>query len=89
MMRPFKNSAGTVQQKARVVLALIALSQSFFGPLVQTAKAEDNAPRNAASVPTASPIKHVIVIVGENRSFDHIFATYQPVSGDHREQPSL
>jgi phospholipase C len=25
-----------------------------------------------------TPIKHVIVIVGENRSFDHIFATYKP-----------
>jgi phospholipase C len=28
---------------------------------------------------TASPIKHVIVIIGENRSFDHVFATYKPV----------
>jgi phospholipase C len=27
---------------------------------------------------TATPIKHVIVIVGENRSFDHLFATYTP-----------
>jgi len=27
---------------------------------------------------TATPIKHVIVIVGENRSFDHLFATYVP-----------
>jgi phospholipase C len=25
-----------------------------------------------------TPIKHVIVIIGENRSFDHVFATYQP-----------
>jgi phospholipase C len=24
----------------------------------------------------------VIVIIGENRTFDHIFATYQPVSSD-------
>ncbi|HEY6489442.1 MAG: alkaline phosphatase family protein [Terracidiphilus sp.] len=30
---------------------------------------------------TATPIKHVIVIVGENRSFDHVFATYVPKSG--------
>jgi hypothetical protein len=30
---------------------------------------------------TASPIKHVIVIIGENRSFDHVFATYQPQRG--------
>jgi hypothetical protein len=28
-----------------------------------------------------SPIKHVIVIIGENRSFDHVFATYQPQPG--------
>lgn len=27
---------------------------------------------------TLSPIKHVIVIIGENRSFDHVFATYVP-----------
>ncbi|HEY2546620.1 MAG TPA: alkaline phosphatase family protein [Candidatus Acidoferrum sp.] len=33
---------------------------------------------------TASPIKHVIIIVGENRSFDHVFATYQPVRKDER-----
>ena len=31
---------------------------------------------------TASPIKHVIIIIGENRSFDHVFATYKPVSND-------
>jgi phospholipase C len=27
---------------------------------------------------TATPIKHVIVIIGENRTFDQVFATYQP-----------
>jgi phospholipase C len=31
---------------------------------------------------TTTPIKHVIIIVGENRSFDHLFATYVPPSGD-------
>jgi phospholipase C len=30
---------------------------------------------------TATPIKHVIVIIGENRSFDHVFATYEPKRG--------
>jgi len=30
---------------------------------------------------TATPIKHVIVIYGENRSFDHLFATYVPPQG--------
>ncbi len=31
---------------------------------------------------TATPIKHVIVLIGENRSFDHLFATYVPKSHD-------
>src|SRR5580658_7479420 len=30
---------------------------------------------------TTSPIKHVIIIIGENRSFDHVFATYVPKKG--------
>src|SRR5580658_3987188 len=29
----------------------------------------------------ASPIQHVIVIIGENRSFDHVYGTYQPAAG--------
>jgi len=31
---------------------------------------------NAANVKTATPIKHIVVIFGENRSFDHYFGTY-------------
>ena len=31
---------------------------------------------------TKSPIKHVIVIIGENRTFDHVFATYKPKGGE-------
>lgn len=31
---------------------------------------------------TVTPIKHVIVVVGENRSFDHLFATYVPKQGE-------
>ena len=30
---------------------------------------------------TATPIHHVIVIIGENRSFDNLFATYMPKKG--------
>jgi len=28
-----------------------------------------------------TPIQHVIIIVGENRTFDHLFGTYQPPQG--------
>ncbi|XRD81929.1 phosphoesterase [Dyella halodurans] len=30
---------------------------------------------------TRTPIKHVILLIGENRTFDHVFATYTPPSG--------
>jgi phospholipase C len=30
---------------------------------------------------TRTPIKHVIVVIGENRSFDHLFATFAPKGG--------
>jgi phospholipase C len=33
---------------------------------------------------TTTPIKHVIIIVGENRTFDHLFATYVPPAGTVR-----
>lgn len=39
-------------------------------------------PALAASTPKpVTPIEHVIVIVGENRSFDNMFATYRPKKG--------
>ena len=31
---------------------------------------------------TATPIKHVIIIIGENRTFDNVFATYVPKAGE-------
>ena len=31
---------------------------------------------------TRTPIKHLIVLMGENRTFDHIFATYVPHRGE-------
>src|SRR5499433_2619315 len=31
---------------------------------------------------TRTPIKHVITIIGENRSFDHVFGLYQPRRGE-------
>ena len=31
---------------------------------------------------TRTPIQHLIVIIGENRTFDHVFATYKPRHGE-------
>jgi phospholipase C len=32
---------------------------------------------------TATPIKHVVVIIGENRTFDNVYGTYVPKHGQH------
>jgi len=47
-------------------------------PLSATAAPTTDA---AESLVTESPIKHVIVLIGENRSFDHTYATYEPKHG--------
>jgi phospholipase C len=56
--------------------------------LSQGVRAEDDRDHDGGNpieqIRTASPIKHVIIIVGENRSFDHLFATYVPKAGDER-----
>jgi phospholipase C len=61
----------------RVGMVSLAALQLSVGPgLVAAATAVNNAGER-----TATPIKHVIVIIGENRSFDHVFATYVPKRG--------
>lgn len=39
-----------------------------------------NALANAADVKTATPIKHIVIIFGENVSFDHYFGAYMTAS---------
>ena len=41
------------------------------------------------TTPTTSPIKHVIVIIGENRTFDHIFANLHAEEGADYFQPAF
>ena len=86
-MKAWKTSSGDFLNATRAMVALVALMLNFFSPLVQSAQAADKSASTptkdaAVSLPTASPIKHVIIISGENRSFDHLFATYQPKSGN-------
>jgi phospholipase C len=57
----------------------LAVGTSLFALLVNLGAP---APAAAQEHPTtATPIQHVIVIIGENRSFDHVYATYQPKAG--------
>jgi phospholipase C len=63
-------------QAARKGLVSVAIAQLALG----NAFAAGQPPTNSRDNDTATPIKHVIVIIGENRSFDHVFATYVPKS---------
>ena len=70
-----------IAHAARVGLAIVtALPFSLGGTLAYAAPPDnDNDKANRHAV---TPIKHVIVIVGENRTFDHLFATYEPKAGE-------
>ena len=59
----------------RLGLCGLALAQLSLGATLANAAARHDGT-------TTTPIKHVIVIIGENRSFDHVFATYVPAGGD-------
>jgi phospholipase C len=74
-----KHFTSLARQTARTGLLSLAITQlalgnSFAAGLPQGGESRDNE--------TATPIKHVIVIIGENRSFDHVFATYVPKKGE-------
>src|SRR3984893_2819950 len=63
-------------QCVKTIVGGITIVQfSFGGWLASSAEAKERSK-------TATPIKHVIVLIGENRTFDHVFATYKPKSGD-------
>jgi len=59
---------------AAAVSALLSAS-TLCAAQVQTDTADD--------LSTATPIKHVILIIGENRTFDQVFGTYKPRDGQH------
>lgn len=61
----------------KLTLALHVLAAMF---AAAGANAQTVAPA-AAPRATATPIEHLIVIVGENLSFDNVFATFEPAAG--------
>src|SRR5271154_4893005 len=69
----FKRPVSDALQCSRIGIASLAFLQLAVGPSLIAQQTGDSE--------TTTPIKHVIVIIGENRSFDHVFATYQPKRG--------
>jgi phospholipase C len=67
------------KRKPRLSKSLCATTLAFsMLAYVPAGYSNDETGNAAVHVKTATPIKHVIIIVGENRSFDHIYATYVP-----------
>src|SRR5260370_42249495 len=63
------------QRKWPAAIALGAmLSAQSAAPLEYAGQKNQNAPS------TTTPIKHLIVLIGENRSFDNVYGTYRPKS---------
>jgi phospholipase C len=62
--------------RTKIAAGTSAAALSAFALSASVQAADPNTP--VAALKTATPIKHVIIIVGENRSFDHLFATYVP-----------
>jgi phospholipase C len=67
----FKEVVSECVQYCRMAVVGATVFQFAFAPSLQA----QEKPK------TTSPIKHVIIIVGENRTFDHVFATYKPTHG--------
>jgi phospholipase C len=67
----------------KVTAYVLMFGMSVFG-FGAPARAGNDRGNGADAIKTATPIKHVIIIVGENRSFDHLFAIYVPQRKDER-----
>ncbi|MBV8675366.1 MAG: phosphoesterase [Acidobacteriaceae bacterium] len=73
-----KGLASSVVRTVRAGVISAAVFQFAIGNSLLQAQS----PSNSRDNDTSSPIKHVIVIIGENRTFDHVFATYVPQKGE-------
>jgi phospholipase C len=65
----------------KLIHAAVATGAAVAVTVMMTAATAGSAPRASRAPPTTTPIKHVVVIIGENHSFDNVFATYQPPAG--------
>jgi phospholipase C len=64
----------------RQLLSMCLIAVIVAGPLTTPAAF-------AADVKTATPIKHIVIIFGENQSFDHYFGTYPNALNPDGEPP--
>jgi phospholipase C len=72
--------ANPVRQRRCAAVLMSAVALVGIGRTMPAHCADSEAAKKLPK--TATPITHVIVVIGENRSFDHLYGTYVPKSGD-------
>jgi hypothetical protein len=77
----FMNALIQLRRRLLVGGSVEALATACLGGAGALAADPDKA---VDKIRTATPIKHVLIIVGGNRSFDKLFATYVPKNRDER-----
>lgn len=71
-----------LNHKFKRIVASVSLACFGFSALgIPTLAAAEQFDDDSVQNRTATPIKHVIVIIGENRTFDHVFGAYRPPRG--------
>lgn len=73
MMMRYRSSRGWRFTNA-LCTSLVALSFGY----TQAGYGASQTPDTADAFKTATPIKHMIILIGENRGFDHTFGVYKP-----------
>src|SRR6201985_2026104 len=72
----------SVSALALIGIGLVSFpGQAFSGKAASASAQTSTSASGVDQIVTTTPIKHIIYIVGENRSFDNIYATYQPKKG--------
>src|ERR1700741_1100846 len=72
---------------ATVAMSVVAAAMVCSAAVFADQDDRDGYFRHAHDVHTATPIKHIVVIFNENRSFDHYFATYPNAANPAGEIP--
>src|SRR6266851_1350621 len=78
---PAQGARKGVRMTRKLIHPAVVTGAAVAVTAMMTAAAAGTAPRASQAPATATPIKHVVVIIGENHSFDNVFATYQPPGG--------
>ena len=77
------NEKAAAETDGRLTLAAVVASPLTSACTQARDQAQDdrNASGDSRRMSTATPIKHVIVIIGENRTFDNVYGAYVPKRG--------